>query len=135
MHPADGPQQILWRRILEQVAQRAGFDGGKEFVVRGKAGKHQNTRAGPLGCDAKRRFDTVQDRHQQVHQNHIGLGFGSGRDGFVPISRFPHNLEAAGFREQGTNALAHNRVVVHNQHSNHKFTSTVSRVPSFSTLS
>ena len=37
---------------------------------------------------------------------------------FLPVVRFPHHLEATGFREQGTNALAHDGMVVDNQDTN-----------------
>ena len=64
----------------------------------------------------------------------------------LPIVRFRHHLEAAGLREQGTDALAHDGMVVDDQHTNtrfygasafvgHSVTSTFTRVPAPGLLS
>ena len=57
---------------------------------------------------------------------------------FLPVGRFRNDLKSTGFGQQGTNALAHNGMIVNNQNSNrmsHSVTSTVSRVPSPGLLS
>ena len=56
----DGVEAAVAHRLVDQVE------------VARDAGRDQQDRAGAVGHDAARRLDAVHDRHDQVHEDHVG---------------------------------------------------------------
>ena len=118
MHLADGPHQFVRGGVFEQVPTGPGLDRGKHLVVGRKAGQHEDATFGRAAGDLACRLDPVHTGHQQVHQDDVRAALLGAQYGFLPVARFAHDLEAAGFGEQRADSLAHDGMVVDYQDTN-----------------
>ncbi len=72
MHAVDGGEEVVGRRVLEQIARGAGPERGGDLLPLTKAGQHQDTRGRVLRLDTGNRRRAVQFGHDHVHQDHVG---------------------------------------------------------------
>ena len=71
---ADGAGQLLAGRVLEQIAERAGLERGKDVVLVAIGGEHDHARLGIARADLAERLDAVHHRHLDVQEDHVGMG-------------------------------------------------------------
>ena len=57
--------------------------------------------------------------HDQVHEHDVGPQLGRRRHRRLPVGRLAHHLDARPRPEEGAQALAHDRVVVDDEHPDH----------------
>jgi hypothetical protein len=113
---ADRRQGGVRGRGLHHVAAGAGRDRvGDAGVV--QHGQHQHPCLGRGGDDPAGGLDPVQAGHGEIHHHHLGAEFGREPDGFQPVRRLPHHHQVLSGAEQADQALAIERMVVHDQHA------------------
>ena len=83
--------QLSLKRILQQIALRAGFQSAQDVAL---VGMHAQDHDG--GCriclsDLEGGFNAVQIRHPDVHHQQVGLQRGGQSDGLTPIVGFAHH--------------------------------------------
>jgi hypothetical protein len=98
---------------LDQVIHRARLEGGERvLVVRGA--EHHRGR-GIETAQVMRGFESVEQRHRDVEQHHVGA-FGIGDlAGFAAIGGFADDFVPADVVEQVAQALARQRFVIGDQ--------------------
>src|SRR5882762_6800211 len=72
-------------------------------------------------------LDTVQNRHADVHDHHIGLERGRSLDRVTSVLGFTDNFQVGLAVEQGAQARSHHRVVVSKQSPQFFHDATLSR--------
>src|SRR5215472_6078917 len=112
---SDGPDQLLSRGVLEQVAGRPGLDGGKHVVVRVVRGQDQNLRRRRGLAQPAGRLDPTHLRHAQVHEDDVGPQPPGLGECLSTVSRLTDDLEALVPGEDPAQAAAHHRVIVYDQ--------------------
>ena len=70
---ADGCGDLLGLGVLEHVARCTGLEGGGDLLLLDERGHGHDLRDRPLGLDPADGRDAVHVRHQQVHQDDVGL--------------------------------------------------------------
>ena len=115
---ADGGDQLDVGGIFKQEATGAGREGFVHVLVEVESGEHEN--AGRLGSldDAARRFDSVQVRHPDVHQDDVRVKFGDGFDCFEPVGCLSDDLDVGFFAEDHAEAGANEPLVVCKEDAN-----------------
>jgi hypothetical protein len=68
----DAADELVDRRVLEQVAARAGEDGVEHVVVLVGDGQHQHARERREAVDLADRLDPGHAGHVQVHHDDVG---------------------------------------------------------------
>ena len=101
---ADAVEQVLRLGVLEQVADRAGVQGGHDPLPVGERREHDDLqlvspRRGRLH-DPPGRLDAVDAGHLQVHQHHVRPVPGDDLDGLGAVLRGRHHLDAVVGAEQ-----------------------------------
>ncbi len=91
---ADGGNQILARRILEQIAVGPGTDGVKDPAVVIVGGQHQHTRLRKTFTDTARGLDAVHDGHAQIHEHQVRRKLLDQIDSLRTVMGHGHDLEA-----------------------------------------
>ena len=117
MHLANGPHQVIRRRVLEQIPQRPRFDSGKYLVVGRETGQDQDSCLRIPAGDLARRFDTIHSWHQQVHEDDVRPCLLGAQQSGLPGVRFSHHLEATRFGKQRADAFAHDSMIVDDQYA------------------
>src|SRR5207302_4280502 len=69
--------------------------------------------------DLAGRLESVEDRHPDVHQDHIGIRLARKLDGVAAVFRLADDLDAVLGVEQGAEPGAHERLVVCQQYADH----------------
>src|SRR5262249_31529789 len=88
---ADAFHQRFASGILQQVTFGAGLYRAIDILISIKCREHDNVSAWIEFADFLNRPDTVQFRHTQIEQRHIGAMFFPKIDGFAAITGFPDN--------------------------------------------
>jgi hypothetical protein len=117
--PAHGLDQVLRRRALRDVGVGPGFDhgAGNRLVFVKREADDDDLGMPPL--DSPGRFDAVQGRHVQIHNDRVRLqGFGLS-DGLFAVGDFPDYFKIRLAVEQADKAFAHHGVVVGNDQTEH----------------
>ncbi len=133
----DRPAHFVRGGLFEQKAHRAGL--GRMFDIRVIAvrGKHEHFGGGDGFENLPRGFQTIEQRHRDVHHHHVGTKFFGQRDGLAAVLRFADNFNVVFEFEHLAKTFAHNRMVFSQQnsdvfHNNFKFGSSGLRSADFS---
>src|ERR1039457_6326454 len=118
MYRADGRNQRVRRHALKQIGTRAGLQSAIDVFVAVVCGEHDQARVWHLHADALDDVHSAHARQPQVNQRDIRQVLAELRDGLRTVSSFAHNLKAVYYVEQCNQPLAHNMVVLDNQHAN-----------------
>jgi hypothetical protein len=98
---ADGGDQIGRRRVLQQEAAGARLEPGEDVFVEVEGGENDDLAVRARGGDGGGRGDSVQARHPDVHQHHVGPQGRRHRDAGRPVGGFPGDLDVRfGFQDQ-----------------------------------
>lgn len=101
--------------------QKAAIGTGAEYFVDDALGivdgEDQNLGARTLGDDLAEGCETIENRHVQIENHEIRSQLKCFFDGFAAIHGFPADLPVQLSCKQSTNALAHNFVVIGNEHA------------------
>jgi len=125
---SDGSPRCTWRmartsssaRSLEQVPSAPALIAGKSCCRRRNCrGTRMRLSAG--GDDLARRLDAVHAGISTSIRMTSGCSLWAHQHRLLPGTWLPHDLEAAGFREQGADTLAHDGMVVDNQEIQQRF--------------
>jgi len=113
-----GGREVLRGDVLEQEAARPERQRGIHISVEVEGGQHDHSAAGHLGQDAAGGLQAVQDRHADVHQDHVGPQRARGRHRLGPVGGLAHHLDAAGGQYQPETG-PDQRLVVGDQNAGH----------------
>ncbi len=117
--PGDGgdpAEDLLLRRTLDQVAAGTGPHRGEHRVVVLVHGQDQHRDRRRHPGDLAGRLEPVHARHLQVDQRDVGGVHDRLAHGLGAVAGLRDHLEAGHRGEQGGQAVAHDRVVVGDQH-------------------
>ena len=73
---------------------------------------------GEIGHDAASSLNPIEDRHANVHENHIWLESLDHCNGFIAILGFSHHLYVWGAAKDQTQSVPHQFVIVNNANTN-----------------
>jgi hypothetical protein len=96
----------------------ARLQGREDVLLGGVAGERDDARLGLAGTDLLGCLDAAHAGHLEVHQDHVGPQAFDRTRGLLAVLGFADHLDARLAVEQGSHALAHDRVVVSQQHAN-----------------
>ncbi len=116
---ADAAQQLLARRVLEQVAGGAGVDRGQHVGVVAVGGEDEHADLREPVAQLADRGDAVAAGHPQVHQHHLRPAGDGERDRLDAGGRLAQHLELGVAGEDPAQPVAHDRVVVGDQQRDH----------------
>ncbi len=112
---AHGREQLLARRVLEQVPGRARLDRGNRVGVRVVGGEDQHPGARAAAGELGDRVDAVAPRHAQVHQDDVGIEAEHEVRGLGAAGALPEHGEAGSRGEHGAQSVPYDGMVVHEQ--------------------
>src|ERR1017187_2951075 len=127
-HPLQGGFQFGRRRFLEQVAGRARLQRAPIILLVVVHGKNDDPHVRKFPGDALRRFQAIEARHGDIHQNHIWPLCLDQIQHLAPIAGFAHHFHPWQLFQQSADAGAHKRVVVGQQDTD-GFDGTVHMAP------
>lgn len=115
--------QVVRRDVFEEIAVRAGVDGGKDLVFLAEAGQDEDAGVGTGGNDLGAAAMPSIAGITRSRNNHVGLEAAGQLHGLGAVSRFADDLDGQRGRrilqlQESTQPLAHHRVVVHDEHPN-----------------
>ena len=90
----DAAHQLLDRRVLEQVAARAGEDRVHHVVVLVGDRQHEDARERRDRRDLPRRLDAAHARHVQVHDDDVRRELAHEPERLVAVGRLADDLDA-----------------------------------------
>jgi len=111
MNLTDRSQQLNRGTIFQQIPFRTVFERPKDAFVVVVGGQHQKPRIGKFTTDGQDRASTIEFRHGQVHQNHIGLQYAKSGHRFAPVLSESHNSHVRLELEYRREAIAHDGVI------------------------
>ena len=114
---AYGLQQLQSGRVFQQIPECAGLDCGKDLVVVGETGEHQDARLGILLLDLLDRLDARFAGHDQVDEDNVRVQGARFQNGFYAVSRLTDNLDTFFRVQERMQTAAHNVVIIGNQHT------------------
>src|SRR5262245_55559429 len=118
MHHADGLEQLLARRALEQVALRAGLYRAEDALVGVEGCEDNHLRLWVRRADGSQRRHTIQLGQLQVEQDDIWTQRRGPFDRLRTAGRLADDLEVGLSLQHRAQALADDRVVVGYQNAN-----------------
>jgi hypothetical protein len=112
-HPHRVEQQ-LGSGVLEQEPTRTGAQPVVDVLVEVEGGDDEDLRRGRpgVGDDAPGRLDTVEDRHSNVHQHHVGTFAKYDIDRFRTVTCFADHVDVGSRAQQHGEATADERLIV-----------------------
>ena len=111
-------------RLLQHVTARARGEGLAHVLRIVLHGQHQHLRLLRLFEDCGSGLDPTPARHDDVHQDDVGLVRAGLEDGFAKIARLGHDLDVVLRLEHATEAGADDRVVVDDEDADRHVTGT-----------
>ena len=111
----DRPQQRLVRRLLEDVALRAGLEAAAEQAALAVGGEDQDGGLGDLLGQDLRRLEPVHAGHADVHDHDVGPASLGQRHRRRAVGGLADDPDVRRARERQAQAFADDLVVVHDQ--------------------
>ena len=111
-HRLDGADQLLQRDILEQVALGPGLDPGQHQRIVVEGGQDDRGRQGAGAAHGLQGLQAGHHRHPHVHQHHVRPDLRDLFHRLATVGGLGHHLDALRQGQQGTDALAHQGLVV-----------------------
>ena len=118
---ADRPGQLEGVDVLEQVAVGAGPYGGDHLVFGDEAGEDEDPGGRSVAAQPADGLDTVDLWHDQVEEQHVGLGSNGHPNRFGAVLGFAHHLESLARLEEGPQPAPDHGVVVGDHDSDGSF--------------
>jgi hypothetical protein len=112
--------ELLGPDVLEQEAARARSHGFVDVLVGVERGQHEHSRLAAVGQEAAGRFQAVHLRHADVHQDNVRSEAARLRECVLAVLRFADYLDVLLGIEDQAEAAAHERLVVGDQHADHR---------------
>src|SRR3972149_7022904 len=106
MDGLDAEQELVYLRLLDDVAVGAGLQGAGDVLVLHVAGEHEDFGLGQAAADLTRRLDAVEAGHDRVHEDDVGLDLLGDLDGLAAVGGLADDLEAGLGLEHGAQRLA-----------------------------
>src|SRR3990172_5978372 len=94
MDGLDAEQELVYLRLLDDVAVGAGLQGAGDVLVLHVAGEHEDFGLGQAAADLTRRLDAVEAGHDRVHEDDVGLDLLGDLDGLAAVGGLADDLEA-----------------------------------------
>ena len=113
----DRADQLLQRHVLEQVALGAGLDPGQYQLVVVEGGEDDRRRQALGAGQCLQGLQARHHRHPHIHQHHVGFELRDDLERLAAVAGLADDLDAVGQRQQCSDALAYQRLVVHQQHA------------------
>ena len=128
LHFADRPAHVVGGSLLEQKSPRAGIGGVFHIRVIAVRGEHDDLGAGHGFHHLARGFQTIEQRHRDVHQHHFGMKFFCECDRRASVLRLADDFKIVFEFEHLAETFAHDHVVFGEQDSDsfHDYSSFVS---------
>src|SRR6266511_2735026 len=109
---ADRSDDLVLLSALDEIAGSAGAHGGEHGVVVFEHGQHEDPGGGYGAQDRAGGVDAVGGGHVQVHDDDVGAGELGFAAGGVAVGRLGDDLDVGQGVDQGTQPVAHHRMVV-----------------------
>jgi uncharacterized protein YkwD len=120
---ADGAYDVLGFSVLEQVADRTGFERVMDPLVLAERRQHDDPRGGQRRQELAGRDDAVHPQHRQIHQHDVGTVLEGRRSGRVTVVDGCDDAKVLSTGEQVGQAMPDERVIVNEQDADHVLTS------------
>src|SRR5581483_11764329 len=124
---ANGVRDLFRRGVLQEIADGAGLQRREYVLLGGVAGQHDDLGTRMALGNLARRLDSAHPGHLQVHERDVRPQSRHEPHGLLAIPRLADDLDARLPVQQGTYALPHHGVVVHEHDPNRGFTLTAHR--------
>ena len=102
---------LVDRAVLDEVADRTRSDRVGQHRVIGVHREHHDPGVGMIVADPPRRLDSVDLRHRDVHEHHIGVQLVEEADRLLAVGSLADHVEAL-LDHRPAKALAKHLVVV-----------------------
>ena len=116
---ADAADQLVGLGILEEVADGAGVECGEDLVLFGKGREDDDLWRGIILQHSASRLGSIDSRHPQVHQDHVGQMFTGEANRLVTVGGGGDHVDVRDASQQPAEPLAHEAVIVSKQYANH----------------
>ena len=114
----DRGDELLGRRVLQEVAAGAGAQGGVHVLVEIERGEHEHLGVAVVARrDQPSGLDAVQDRHPDVHEHDVGTGPLAELDAEPTVLGITDDFDVGLRVEDHAEAVAHQRLVVDDRDS------------------
>src|SRR4249919_1825243 len=124
-HGLDGADQLFQRHVLEQVALGTRLQASQHQLVVVEGGEDDRRRQRIRARQRLQSLEARHHRHAHVHQHHVGLDLWNHVHCLLAVTGFGNHLDAFCQGQQRTHALAHQGLVVHQQHTDALFTHAI----------
>src|SRR5262249_10928726 len=114
----DRLEQLLGRSVFEQVAHRPSFEGREHQLILRETGQDKDTRARKIMGDLTDGGKPILAWHNQVQQDHVGLEGTRFEQRLSPVLGFADHEHARLRRDQCTQALSYNGMIISQQNAN-----------------
>ena len=111
----DGGEEDTIGFVLEDVATSAGLDDLLNKVVGFMHGEDENFGGGRSGANAASGFDSVEERHADVEDSHVGLKLGGFVDGVTAVGSFGADFPAGARLEESAKTSANHGMIIRDQ--------------------
>src|SRR5262245_24689612 len=118
MDATDCVKQFSRRHIFQQIAPRARLHAVEDILVVVKSGEQNHSGFRQRVCDLRSRRDAVHLGHLYIHQDDIRLEGQSAFEGLLPIFGLADHDKALVQLEDGAQPLAHESLILGDQHAN-----------------
>jgi len=109
---ANGGRDLLGLGVLQDVAGRAGLERRGDLLLLDEARHRDDLGLRSFGLDPADRGDAVHVRHQEIHQDDVGLEATGHRHALAAVGGLADNLDVVLEVEEDAQAHPDDRVVV-----------------------
>src|SRR5688572_10303360 len=106
MRRTDGPGKFVRRDILEQIADRSGFQPVLDKLSAFEAGQCNELYLWKLPANGTYRCRSIHFRQNHIHEYHVWQGLGTKLDGYFTAFGFTHQLQILKNLQEGCQAAA-----------------------------
>jgi len=111
----DGGEEDTIGFVLENVTTSAGLDDLLNKVVGFMHGEDENFGGGRSGANAASGFDSVEERHADVEDSHVGLKLGGLVNGVTAVGSFGADFPAGARLEESAKTSANHGMIIRDQ--------------------
>ncbi len=117
MRLLNGHYQLVRLHILDQIPCGAGLHGRGDVLVFGEAGQGKHFHRRPADLDQTGRIYPVHPRHDQVHQDYVGLTCLDLSQGCLAIGGLSDHCYATVACQAVPQPHTYHRVIIHDEDS------------------
>ena len=111
----DGGEENAVGVIFEDVAASTGLDDLLNEVVGFVHGEDEDFGGGRGGANLASGFDSVEERHADIEDGHIGFEFAGFVDSIAAVSGFGANIPAGTRFQEGAEAGTYDGMIIRDQ--------------------